>query len=70
MHNPQIMASLQAALPGLPVASLAALGPDPAAREAVTFAVLADQTLCGRPGNVPVATGARRPAGLGKICLP
>ena len=70
VHNPQIMAGLQAALPDLPVASLAALGIDPDAREAVTFAVLADQTLCGRPGNAPVATGARRPAVLGKICFP
>ena len=64
------MADLQAALPDLPVASLAALGIDPDVREAVTFAVLADQTLCGRPGNVPAATGAQRSALLGKICFP
>ena len=70
VHNLRMMAGLQAALPDLPVASLAALGTAPDAREAVTFAVLADQTLCGRPGNVPAATGARRPAILGKICLP
>ena len=70
VHNLRIMGGLQAAVPNLPVASLAALGMDPDAREAVTFAVLADQTLCGRPGNVPAATGARRPAVLGKICLP
>jgi anhydro-N-acetylmuramic acid kinase len=37
------------------------------AREAVSFAILARETLRGRPGNVPSATGARRPVVLGKI---
>lgn len=40
------------------------------AKEAVAFAVLADQTVRGRPGSLPGATGADRPAVLGKICLP
>ena len=37
------------------------------AREAVSFAILARETLQGRPGNVPSATGARRPVVLGKV---
>ena len=40
------------------------------AKEAVAFAILADQTVRGRPGSLPGATGADRPAVLGKICLP
>ena len=40
------------------------------AKEAVAFAVLADSTVRGRPGSLPGATGADRPAVLGKICLP
>jgi anhydro-N-acetylmuramic acid kinase len=40
------------------------------AKEAVAFAILANQTILGRPGNMPGATGADRMAILGKICLP
>jgi anhydro-N-acetylmuramic acid kinase len=37
------------------------------AKEAVAFAILAYQTWHRRPGNIPSATGAKRPAVLGKI---
>ena len=67
VHNPHLMGALQAGLPGLRVASLAGLGVSPDAREALTFAVLANETLMGHSGNLPSATGARSPAVLGKI---
>jgi anhydro-N-acetylmuramic acid kinase len=37
------------------------------AKEAVAFALLAYQTWHRQPGNIPSATGASRPAVLGKI---
>lgn len=40
------------------------------AREAMAFAVLAHEALFGRPTSLPSVTGARRPAVLGKFCLP
>ncbi len=70
VHNPQLMALLQDHLPGVAVASLAALGVDPDAREALTFALLANETLMDEPGNLPSATGATRPVVLGKITVP
>jgi len=40
------------------------------AKEAVAFAILAHETWHRRPANIPSATGAKRPAVLGKISYP
>jgi anhydro-N-acetylmuramic acid kinase len=53
----------------IPIAPLNALGVDGDAKEALAFALLADATLQGMASNVPSATGAKRPAVLGKIIL-
>jgi len=52
---------------GLTFARSEDFGVPPQAKEAMAFAVLAYETWHRRPGNVPSATGARRPAVLGKI---
>ena len=69
VRNRTFMAALESALAPIPVRSLAEVGVDPDAKEAVAFAVLANETLFGRPGNVPAATGATGPRILGKIVL-
>ena len=46
------------------------LGMPAEAKEAVAFALLAYQTWNRLPGNVPAATGAGRPAVLGKVSFP
>ena len=69
-RNPLILAQLSAALGSIDVTTTEALGLPGDAKEAFIFAVLADETLRGRPANLPSATGARRPAILGKICYP
>ncbi|MGE5364513.1 MAG: anhydro-N-acetylmuramic acid kinase [Bacteroidota bacterium] len=40
------------------------------AKEAICFAILANELLSEQCANVPAVTGASRPALLGKICLP
>jgi anhydro-N-acetylmuramic acid kinase len=67
--NPVLMAHLRETLAPIPVETSAALGVDPEAKEAIAFAVLANETLFGRPGNVPSVTGAAGPRVLGKISV-
>jgi anhydro-N-acetylmuramic acid kinase len=43
------------------------LGINADAKEAISFAILAAQTIRGIPNNVPSATGAKKPVVLGKI---
>jgi anhydro-N-acetylmuramic acid kinase len=45
-------------------------GVDADAKEAVCFAVLANETMAGNPANLPRVTGAQRRVKLGKICRP
>ena len=69
-RNPLILAQLSAALGEIEVVPTEDLGLPGDAKEAFIFAVLADETMHGRPANLPSATGAKRPAILGKICYP
>jgi anhydro-N-acetylmuramic acid kinase len=67
--NPTLMRLLAEELEGLKikVRSTADVGMPTEAKEAVAFALLAYQTWRRQPSNVPSATGASRPAILGKI---
>lgn len=68
VHNPLVMAQIQAALPGIEILGSAELGVPEDAKEAFAFAILAYETCHGRPANLPGATGAKRAAILGKVC--
>lgn len=66
-RNPVLLDLLARALPSLEVSPYESHGFDSRAIEAMAFALLARMTVAGRGGNLPRATGARRPAVLGKI---
>lgn len=55
---------------GLRVCNSDEFGVPPEAKEAVAFALLAYQTWHRQPANVPAATGAKKPAVLGKLSYP
>lgn len=66
-RNPTLMAALRAQLPGVQVLVNEDLGFDSDAKEAVAFAVLANEAVCGLCNNAPSATGAAHPVVMGKI---
>ena len=65
-HNGYIMERLASVLKQR-VTTSAEFGIGVDSKEAILFAVLAYQTYRGRAGNLPSATGARKPAILGKV---
>lgn len=67
VHNASIMDRLTTRLAPRRVVTSAALGIDPDFKEAVAFAILANDALMGLATNVPGATGASRPVVLGTI---
>jgi len=66
-RNDTLVELLRAALHPARVLLMDELGIDADAKEAVSFAILAAETIRGNRGNVPSATGARRAVVLGKI---
>ena len=66
-HNKTLLREIARRLPECTVRTQEDLGWDSDSKEAVAFAVLAHETIHGRPSNVPGATGARHPVVLGCI---
>ncbi len=69
-RNPTLLAAIRASFADL---DLAMEPLEPAwsdAKEAIAFALLADETLHGRAGNLPSATGASRAVRLGTVFDP
>ena len=69
-HNAALLARLAALNPRWKVANTASLGIAPEHLEAMAFAVFAQRSLQGLPGNLPSVTGASRPCALGGIYAP
>ena len=69
-HNATLVGRLSALMPGTHVLTQEDLGFSSDAKEAIAFAILGNQTIHGRPSNVPSATGARMPVVLGNITNP
>ena len=67
VHNLALMTHLRRLFPRIAVMPLEDVGFDSDAKEAVLFAVLANESLNGVPNNLPGATGARWPVVLGKF---
>ncbi|HEV2494640.1 MAG TPA: anhydro-N-acetylmuramic acid kinase [Terriglobia bacterium] len=69
-HNRLLVRQLKDLLPELDVRPSDDYGLPVDAKEAIAFALLADRTLQGLPGNLPRVTGAQRSVILGKIVRP
>jgi len=69
-HNKFMMKSLQKYFGNVSVKLIEDYGFSSDAKEAICFAILANETISGNPANVPRTTGASKPVILGKICLP
>ena len=71
LSNPLLMGQIKSKLAesDLTIQSFEVLGIAPDAKEAVLFAVLANETLAGNPENVKAVQGAPAVC-MGKICLP
>lgn len=69
MHNRTLIAMLQQSFAPAKVTTTTDYGLPGDAKEAILFAVLANEAVGGYAGNVPSVTGASAPTILGKICL-
>ncbi len=65
--NNTLMTRINEALPDVKIYISDRVGISYDAREAIAFAILGNETICGTPANVPQATGASEPVVLGKI---
>jgi anhydro-N-acetylmuramic acid kinase len=67
IHNRTLMKFLKQYFGHIPLVKSDDYGIPSDAKEAIAFAILANETLANHPGNIPKVTGAQRPVILGKI---
>lgn len=67
-HNDTLIKFLRQYLePTIQIHSIDKFGISPNTKEALAFAILANETISGNPNNIPSATGAREAVIMGKI---
>ncbi|KPL58658.1 anhydro-N-acetylmuramic acid kinase AnmK [Rossellomorea vietnamensis] len=66
-YNKTLLQMMRELLPEVTIFIQEDIGYSSDAKEAIAFALLANETLHGNPGNVPGATGAKKPVILGSI---
>ncbi len=67
-NNCAIVDALQDRFGDVPVRRIEEFGISSEAKEAICFALLANETMAGNAANLPGVTGAKRKVVLGKIC--
>ncbi|MFM2393425.1 MAG: hypothetical protein RLZZ546_1407 [Bacteroidota bacterium] len=70
IHNPVLMAHVKAALPNVEIKPTSSLGIDPDAKEAILFALLANECLCGSGMHIQTNLNGIPDVSMGKICFP
>ncbi|MCU0375902.1 MAG: anhydro-N-acetylmuramic acid kinase [Chitinophagaceae bacterium] len=70
MHNPQLLKQIQAGLPGVTLLPTDVLGINPDAKEAVLFALLANECVAGNKQGPANAQQGIPAVSMGKISLP
>ena len=70
MHNPLLMQHLKDALPKFSFSTTAELNINPDAKEAVLFAVLANECICGNGSYLQIGIEGMPAVSMGKISLP
>jgi len=66
-RNPVLTAGLRRRIPSIKCSTTDDYGIPSEAKEAVAFAILANELISGNPSNIPAVTGASRAVPLGKI---
>jgi len=70
MHNPLLMQHIKDQLPGFIFESTAELGINPDAKEAILFAILANECVCGNPSLLRDQAEEILAVSMGKISFP
>jgi anhydro-N-acetylmuramic acid kinase len=70
IHNPLLMQHLQDQLPGCTFLSTAETGVNPDAKEAVLFALLANECVCGNVSAIEIKSPGIPAVAMGKISFP